>query len=35
MEKQMLSELEKRNNDEMKKLIAKEVTRSNDFYLYY
>jgi len=25
MEKQMLSELEKRNNDEMRKLIAKEV----------
>jgi hypothetical protein len=34
MEKQMLTELEKRNNDEVKKLIAKEVRYYHHVYFY-
>ena len=35
MEKQMLLELEKRNNDEMRRLIAKEVSRCDKRDLSY
>lgn len=35
MEKQMLLELEKRNNDEMRRLVAKEVSQYDQFDLLY
>jgi hypothetical protein len=35
MEKQMLTEIEKRNSDEMRKLIAKEVRSGNSILFIY
>ncbi len=34
MEKQMLTEIEKRNNDEMRKLIAREVRLNHKKFIY-